>query len=199
MIKIILCALAFGILIGVLGLAPGVFVGNIDPILTVMLCALLFVIGLDMSQNKSVVSEIKRMGPKIIGLPIFIAVGSILGALAIGIVLGIKPANAMAIGAGFGWYSLSGVMLTSLVSAQVGTMALLTNVFREVLSIVMVPFVVKYFGKIVAVAPGGATSMDTTLPIIVRYAGSEVSVISFVSGVVLSVLVIFLVPAFAGL
>ncbi|HEY3422781.1 MAG TPA: LysO family transporter, partial [Methanocellaceae archaeon] len=61
------------------------------------------------------------------------------------------------------------------------------------------PLVVKYFGKIVAVAPGGATSMDTTLPIIVRYAGSEVSVISFVSGVVLSVLVIFLVPAFAGL
>ena len=164
-----------------------------------MLCALLFVIGLDMSQNKSVVSEIKRMGIKIIGLPIFIAIGSILGALAIGIVLGIKPANAMAIGAGFGWYSLSGVMLTSLVGAQIGTMALLTNVFREVLSIVMLPLVVKYFGKIVAVAPGGATSMDTTLPVIVRYAGSEVSVISFVSGVVLSVLVIFLVPAFAGL
>ena len=199
MIRIILCALALGILIGVLGLAPGVFVDNIDPILTVMLCALLFVIGLDMSQNKSVVSEIKRMGIKIIGLPIFIAVGSILGALAIGIVLGIKPANAMAIGAGFGWYSLSGVMLTSLVGAQIGTMALLTNVFREVLSIVMLPFVVKYFGKIVAVAPGGATSMDTTLPVIVRYAGSEVSVISFVSGVVLSILVIFLVPAFAGL
>ena len=104
-----------------------------------MLCALLFVIGLDMSQNKSVVSEIRRMGIKIIGLPIFIAVGSILGALAIGIVLGIKPANAMAIGAGFGWYSLSGVMLTSLVGAQIGTMALLTNVFREVLSIVMLP------------------------------------------------------------
>ncbi len=154
MIRIILCALALGIFIGVLGLAPGIFVGNIDPILTVMLCALLFVIGLDMSQNKSVVSEIKRMGLKIIGLPIFIAVGSILGALAIGIILGIKPANAMAIGAGFGWYSLSGVMLTSLVGAQIGTMALLTNVFREVLSIVMLPFVVKYFGKIVAVAPG---------------------------------------------
>lgn len=199
MIKVILGALALGILIGVLGLAPGILVDSLDVVLTAMLCILLFVIGLDMSQNKSVASEIKRLGLRIIGLPLFIAVGSIVGALAIGMILGIKPAYAMAIGAGFGWYSLSGVMLTSLVGAQIGTMALLTNVFREVLSIILVPFVVKYFGKIVAVAPGGATSMDTTLPIIVRYAGSEVSVISFVSGVVLSLLVIFLVPAFAGL
>jgi len=198
-IRIILSALAIGIALGVLGLVPGALAANLDTILTLMLCALLFVIGLDMSQNKSVVAEIRRVGVRIVGLPLFIAAGSILGALAIGIVLGIDPADAMAIGAGFGWYSLSGVMLTGLVGAQVGTMALLSNVFREVLSMVLVPFVVKYFGKIAAVAPGGATAMDTTLPVIVKYAGSEVSVISFVSGVVLSLLVIFLVPALAGL
>ena len=129
----------------------------------------------------------------------FIAAGSILGALAAGIIIGMDPRYAMAIGAGFGWYSLSGVMLTGLVSAQIGTMALLSNVFREMLSIVIMPIVVKYFGKIAAVAPGGATTMDTTLPIVVQYAGSEMSVISFVSGFTLSMLVIVLVPFFAGL
>jgi uncharacterized membrane protein YbjE (DUF340 family) len=105
----------------------------------------------------------------------------------------------MAIGAGFGWYSLSGVMLTGLVGAQIGTMALLSNVFREMLSIVIMPLVVKYFGKIAAIAPGGATTMDTTLPVVVRYAGSDMSVISFVSGFTLSMLVFVLVPFFAGL
>jgi len=102
-------------------------------------------------------------------------------------------------GAGFGWYSLSAVMLTGLVGAQIGTMALLSNIFREMLSVVIMPLVVKYCGKIAAIAPGGATTMDTTLPVVVRYAGSEMSVISFVSGVTLSMLVIVLVPFFAGL
>ena len=86
-----------------------------------------------------------------------------------------------------------------LVGPDVGTMALLTNVFREVLSILMLPLVVRYLGKTAAVAPGGATTMDTTLPFVVRYAGSEMSILAFVSGVTLSLLVIVLVPALAGL
>lgn len=199
MIYQILLALALGIILGVLGLVPGILTANLDTVLTAMLCTLLFVIGLDMSQNKTVVREIKRMGAKILLLPLFIAAGSVFGALAISFILGIAPNYAMAIGAGFGWYSLSGVMLTSLVSAEIGTMALLSNVFREILSIIMLPFVVKYLGKIASVAPGGATTMDTTLPVIVKYAGSEMSVIAFVSGVILSLLVIVLVPALAAL
>jgi len=78
-------------------------------------------------------------------------------------------------------------------------MALLSNIFREMLSIIIMPLVVRYCGKIAAVAPGGATTMDTTLPVVVKYAGSEMSVISFVSGLTLSLLVVVLVPFFAGL
>ncbi len=199
MIWQILVALALGILIAVFGLVPDVLSTNVDTILTAMLCLLLFFIGLDLSQNRTVVAEIKRMGIKILLLPLFIACGSIVGALAASFVIGISPANAMAIGAGFGWYSLSGIMLTTMVGADIGTMALLSNVFREILSIMLLPFVVRYFGKVAAVAPGGATTMDTTLPFVVKYAGSEMSIIAFVSGVVLSILVVFLVPALAGL
>lgn len=199
MIAIILAALALGLLLALLGLVPVEIVSNLDSMLTLMLCLLLFVIGIDMSQNKTVMKEIRRLGGKIVLLPFFIATGSIIGAFAVSFLLGMAPNNAMAIGAGFGWYSLSGVMLTSLVSAEIGTTALLANVFREVFSIVMVPFVVKYFGKMASVAPGGATTMDTTLPVVVKYAGTEMSVIAFVSGVILSLLVIVLVPLLAGL
>ena len=199
MIWQILVALAMGILIAVFGLVPEALSANVDTILTAMLCLLLFFIGLDLSQNRTVVAEIKRMGIKILLLPLFIACGSILGALVASFVIGISPAYAMAIGAGFGWYSLSGIMLTTMVGADIGTMALLSNVFREILSIMLLPFVVRYFGKVAAVAPGGATTMDTTLPFVVKYAGSEMSIIAFVSGVVLSILVVFLVPALAGL
>ncbi|MCD1296169.1 hypothetical protein CUJ83_14290 [Methanocella sp. CWC-04] len=199
MILIILFALALGILLGVFDLIPCFFTPYLDTLLTVMLCMLMFVIGVDMSQNKTVAAEIKRMGIKIVLLPLFIAAGSIVGALCISCVTNVAPTYAMAIGAGFGWYTLSGVMLTSLVGADIGTMALLSNVFREVLAFMLVPVVVKYLGKISAIAPGGATSMDTTLPVVVKYAGSEMSVIAFISGIVLSLLVMVLVPLFAGL
>jgi len=198
-IPLILAALAIGILAGVWGIAPSAVSGSLETLIMVMLCLLLFVIGLDMSQNSGVLRQARRIGWKMVLLPVFIAGGSILGALAAGVLLSMDPAYAMAIGAGFGWYSLSGVMLTGLVGAQIGTMALLSNVFRELLSILIMPLVIRYFGKLAAIAPGGATTMDTTLPVVVKYAGSEMSVISFVSGFTLSMLVIVLVPFFAGL
>lgn len=196
---IILSALAIGIVAGALGIAPAMMESSLDTLIMAMLCLLLFVIGLDMSQNRSVAAQAKKLGWKMLLLPIFIAAGSILGALFISFFIGMDPRHAMAIGAGFGWYSLSGVMLTGLVGAQVGTMALLSNVFREMLSIIIMPIVVRLFGRLAAIAPGGATTMDTTLPVVVRYAGSEMSVISFVSGFTLSMLVLVLVPFFATL
>lgn len=199
MILIILAALAIGILAGFLGLMPPAIEADLDTLILIMLCLLLFVIGLDMSQNRSVLREIKRIGWRIVLLPVFIAAGSILGALAAGVLGGMDPINSMAIGAGFGWYSLSAAMLTGLVGAEVGTMALLSNVFRETLSIVIMPIVVRYCGKVAAIAPGGATTMDVTLPVVVRYAGSEMGVIAFVSGFILSMLVVVLVPFIAGL
>jgi uncharacterized membrane protein YbjE (DUF340 family) len=199
MITIILSALAIGIIIGILGLTPQAVSVNLDTCIMIMLCLLLFVIGMDMSQNKGVIAQIRHIGWKIVLLPLFIAAGSIAGSLVASLTIGMRPGYGMAIGAGFGWYSLSAVMLTGLVGVQIGTMALLANVFREMLSIVIMPLVVKYFGKIAAIAPGGATTMDTTLPVVVQYAGSEMSVISFVSGFILSMLVIVLVPFLAGL
>jgi len=199
MIAIILSALAIGIIIGILGLTPQAVSVNLNTCIMIMLCLLLFVIGMDMSQNKGVITQIRRVGWKIVLLPLFIAAGSIAGSLVASLIIGMRPGYGMAIGAGFGWYSLSAVMLTGLVGAKIGTMALLANVFREMLSIVIMPLVVKYFGKIAAIAPGGATTMDTTLPVVVQYAGSEMSVISFVSGFILSMLVIVLVPFLAGL
>ncbi len=199
MIWQILLALAIGIIIGVAGLAPDALSANLDTLLTAVLCLLLFVIGIDLSQNGNIVREIKRMGIRLLLIPLLIAAGSIAGALVVSLLIGLTPQYGMAIGAGFGWYSLSSVLLAPIHLGEIGIMALLANVLREMLSIVMLPFVVKYLGKTAAVAPGGATTMDTTLPFVVKYAGSEMSILSLVSGVILSLLVVFLVPLIAGL
>jgi uncharacterized membrane protein YbjE (DUF340 family) len=195
----ILLALVIGIIVGVSGLAPDALSANLDTLLTAVLCLLLFVIGIDLSQNSNVVAEIKRMGVRLLLVPLLIAAGSIAGAGAVSLLIGLTPQYGMAIGAGFGWYSLSSVLLAGIGFGEIGIIALLANVLREMLSIVMLPFVVKYLGKTAAVAPGGATTMDTTLPFVVKYAGSEMGILSLVSGVILSLLVVFLVPLIAGL
>ncbi len=86
-ILLILFALVLGIVAGMLNLAPAVISTGMDTLIMVMLCLLLFVIGLDMSQNKAVFSQLKRIGWRMILLPAFIAVGSILGSLAAGLII----------------------------------------------------------------------------------------------------------------
>jgi uncharacterized membrane protein YbjE (DUF340 family) len=199
MIWQVLLALAIGILAGFSGLVPGAVSGNMDTVLMALLCVLLFLIGIDLSQNRNAIVEIRRIGARLLFIPLLIAAGSILGALAISLLIGLNTSYGMAIGAGFGWYSLSSAILAPISGGEIGVMALLTNIFREILSIILLPFVVHYLGKTAAVAPGGATTMDTTLPFVVKYAGSEMSILSFVSGVTLSLLVVVLVPALAGL
>ncbi len=71
--------------------------------------------------------------------------------------------------------------------------ALISNISREIFTLLATPFLVKYFGTLAPIASGGATSMDTTLPIITKFLGKEYAIISVFSGVVLTILVPFLV------
>jgi len=166
---------------------------HLDPIVTIGLCILLFFVGIDIGRNKNLIRELKEHGWRMLALPLSVALGSIVGSILVGLLLRIPLNFSGAIGAGFGWYTLSAVILTKL-DAQMGALAFLTNVFREVMAMILIPLIAEKMGKVVAIAPGGATSMDTTLPIITRSAGPEYAVMAFVSGAVLSALVPFLVP-----
>jgi uncharacterized membrane protein YbjE (DUF340 family) len=73
--------------------------------------------------------------------------------------------------------------------------ALLSNVMRELATILMAPLLARHFGKLAPIASGGATSMDTTLPIITRCVGAEYAMVSVFSGIVLTVLAPILITA----
>ena len=92
------------------------------------------------------------------------------------------------------FYSVSAVILRGLGGAQLGTVAFMTNVLRELMAFLMIPFVARHFGRYAAVAPSGATAMDTTLPVIARATDDETALIAVISGVVLTALVPVLVP-----
>ena len=173
--------------------------GHLDNITTVALAALVFGVGIDVGRNRSVWQRMRSMGVKIVAIPLMVALGSIAGAAIAGRVLGMPFNESSAIGAGFGWYSLSGIILAQIYNVETGALAFLANVIREVMALVMIPFLVRHVGRLAAIAPGGATTMDTTLPLIVRFAGPDTAVIAFFSGVVLTMAVPLLVPLLINL
>ncbi len=186
----------------ILGLSGGYFflaedfVAYLDLITTYALGILLLGVGIDLGRNRKVLVLARSAGWYLFLIPVVVALGSLLGAGLVGLSLGLLSSESLAIGAGFGWYSLSGIIITNLHSVELGTLAFLTNVFREILAILMIPLIVRFFGKVASIAPGGATTMDVTLPIIKNIAGEEVVIPAFISGVVLSFLVPLLVPLF---
>ncbi len=188
----ILLAVGFGVLFG-LFIFPANMAAYMGTFISVGLCILLFFVGIDIGRQENIVEKIKELGLKVLLVPLMVALGSIVGAMLGGVLLGIPLNHAGAIGAGFGWYSLSAIELAKH-SAQLGTLAFITNVSREIIAIITIPLIAKYIGKLESIAPAGATAMDTTLPIISKATDGNVAVISFITGVTLSLLVPILVP-----
>ncbi len=191
-------AVAVGIAAGY-WLLPEVMGPYLNPITTTSLYLLLFGIGIDLGRQREVWGKLWSMGWKVLLLPVLVALGSLAGAALSGLILGLPFNESTAIGAGFGWYSLSGVLIAEIYHVETGALAFMTNVARELLTFLSVPLVARYIGRFSAVAPGGATTMDTTLPLITKATDADMAVIAFINGSVLSTLVPLLVPFFIHL
>ena len=191
-------AILFGAVLGHWFVPEAVTV-HLDFVTTAALCVILVGVGIDMGSRKEMWGRLWQMGAKALLIPILVAVGSLGGSVIGGAIAGMPFNESMAIGAGFGWYSLSGVLLAKIYSVETGALAFLTNVIRELISFLLIPLLAARAGYMAAVAPGGATTMDTTLPLIARVTDAETSLVALVNGMVLSSLVPVLVPLFINL
>lgn len=182
----------------VMGIGAGLFVPdqiNVDPsdIISVVLYVLLFLAGASVGGDKRVWEILRRVRPKILLLPVGIITGSLLGAAAISFFIPISLRDALAIGSGMGYYSLSSILITELRGETLGALALLSNIFRELLTFVLAPLLIWLGGKVGPIASGGATVMDTTLPVVIKYSGKEYVVIGFISALLVTLSVPILI------
>ncbi len=190
---IILLAVAMGVAAGI-SIVPASLSQHTGMFVNIGLCFLMFWVGVDIGGSKDSFVRLKEYGWRVFLVPVGIAVGSILGTIIAGNFLGYSVGEAGAVGAGMGWYSLSGVLISELHSIRLGTVAFITNVARELIAFVIIPVVAGRIGHMEAITPAGSTSMDTTLPIISRSTGPETAVIAFLSGVLLTAVVPVIVP-----
>ena len=89
--------------------------------------------------------------------------------------------------------------ITEYKGPELGTIALLSNITREIITLLFAPLLVRWFGNLAPISAGGATTMDTTLPIITRYSGQSFVVVSIFHGFVVDFSVPFLVTLFCSI
>lgn len=189
---IILGFFSLGILIGAYDLTP-TFLRETD-YSQYALYVLMFLVGVGIGSDPKALQAITAMNFKILLIPLTTIIGTAIGMIVIIPLLeGVNLKEAMAVGAGYGYYSLSSLIIKDLHSEWLGVVALLSNVIREIITLLLAPMFALIFGKIAPICSGGATSMDTTLPIISNASGKEYAIPSLVHGIVLTILVPFIV------
>lgn len=169
-----------------------------DQLFTATLIVMLFVFGFSFGRDKDAMVKMRKTGARIVAFPILVALGSLAGGLVAGLFLGINLAGTMAVSSGIGWYTLSGPLLGQILGPAWGTLGFTANFFRELLTIITIPLMVK-LDKYAPVASGGGTTMDTTLPLIVRYCGKDMLITAFSNGLVLSLMAPFMIISIASL
>jgi uncharacterized membrane protein YbjE (DUF340 family) len=187
-----------GSLLGYFGVVPAsILEGDIS---FYALGALMFCVGVSLGSDPETLKSFTKINSRLLLLPLLTIVGTLAGAAIVGMLLpNSSVIDSMAVGSGLGYYSLSSIFITEFKGAELGTIALLSNISREILALLLAPVLVKYFGKLAPIAAGGATTMDTTLPIIMKFSGKEYMVLSVFHGFVTDLSVPFLVTLFCSI
>ena len=187
-----------GIIVGVLHLIPQFeWFSNVSYI---TLCALIFLVGFMIGNDVEIFQKFRSLNRLYMLLPLMTIVGTLAGcAITTTLLPHRSPSDCLAVGSGMGYYSLSSVLITQSKGAELGTIALLANIVREVITLLGAPLMVKWFGKLATISVGGATTMDTTLPILTNACGKDFVIVSIFHGFIVDFSVPFLVTFFCSL
>jgi len=165
-----------------------------------VLYGLMFSVGVSIGSDPQVWERFRSLSFHMMLLPILTIIGTLAGTFFVAFILRERSlGDYLAIGSGFGYYSLSSILITEMRGAELGTIALLANIARELITMLGAPLLLRIFGTLAPISAGGATSMDSTLPIILRTGGNNLVVPSLFHGFWVDFSVPFLVTLFCSL
>ena len=120
------------------------------------LCALMFSVGLSVGNDPQTLKNFRSLNPRLVFLPIMTILGTLAGSAAVSLILTHRSlTDCLAVGSGFGYYSLSSIFITEYKGAELGTIALLANISREILTLLAAPLLVRWFGNLAPISAGG--------------------------------------------
>ncbi|BFM49612.1 lysine exporter LysO family protein [Marinomonas sp. THO17] len=183
-----------GVIMGVIGKNWAL---DIEEYVTGLLYFLLFLIGCQLRQGNYRLRKIflNKQG-------VIIALTTIITTLLAGwfgsMILGLAWYQGLAVVSGFGWYSLSGILITGLGDPVLGTTAFLMDLGREIIALMFIPILARINSHL-SVGYCGATAMDFTLPILGKFHGAQIIPVCIASGFIMSILAPILIPLFLNI
>lgn len=212
---VIIAFFAAGLAAGILKFFPESFpVGEVSKW---ALYLLLFFVGLSVGSDSRFSEIIRTMRPKLLLIPLATIVGTLsfsalaawligLSGMAACVTGGLSVPDGLAVGSGFTYYSLSSVLITQLkaplagaaAAAWLGTVALLTNLFKEIAVLVGAPLMTRLAGPFAPICVGGAASMDVLLPSIASASGRQWAFVAVLHGAIIDFCVPFFVSFFCA-
>ncbi|SES77238.1 lysine exporter LysO family protein [Thorsellia anophelis] len=159
------------------------------------LSILIFLVGIQLRHSGLTIKQIllNKKGLLLSGL---ILTSSLLAGMLAALILGMDMKLGLALSSGFGWYSLSGILISDAYGPLWGSIAFFNDLAREILVIILIPiFTAQY--RYITLGLSGATSMDFTLPILQKNGGIEIVPAAIVQGFILSLAALLLLAAFS--
>lgn len=157
-----------------------------------LLIGLIFLVGLDLSSIKPGRGWVSWDA---LSVPLTVVVGSMLGAYSVHLITGEDIRLLLALSTGFGWFTLSSVMIGGLSGEVHGAVALLVDLGRELISIVLLYLLGGPCPR-VGIAAAGATALDSTLPIVRQTCSADSLPVALLSGFILTLLAPFFITLF---
>lgn len=161
---------------------------------TVLLMALLFLVGVSLKGSGVTLKEamLNKRGLQISA--VFIVITLLSGVVFALLFEEVSITKGLALASGFGWYSLSGTVMTDAYGAVWGSVALLNDLSREIIALIFIPWVMRY-SQSAAIGLGGVTSLDFVLPTLTQAGGTKIipTIISFgfITNIISPIMMVF--------
>lgn len=173
-----------------------------------VLYLLMLLLGINLGCNQDIKGFAKMINFKMLLVPVATVTGTFLFSAIAGFILSQWSVfDCMAVGSGFAYYSISSVLITQLktpsigmqLATELGTIALLANIFREMIALIGAPIIRKYFGRLAPISAAGIGSSDILLASISKYSGQEAIPLAILHGILINISVPFFVSLFCNL
>lgn len=170
---------------------------SVDPASEAILILLLFLIGIQL-KNSGLTLKTIILNKHGVAIACLVIVSGLVGGLIAAYLLDLPALHGLAMASGFGWYSLSGILIGDALGPVYGGAAFILELTRELIAIILITVLMHRFPA-TGIGYAGATAMDFALPVIKTTGGIRVVPTAIVSGFILSLMVPFLMLFFLSL
>ncbi len=152
----------------------------------IALILLLVLVGIQLRNSEMTLRQIllNRHGTMV---AIVVVLSSLTGGALSAWILSLPLKTGLAMASAYGWYSLSGILLTDAYGPVIGSAAFFNDLARELCAIILIPTLIRH-SRSSALGLCGSTSMNFTLPVLQRSGGPEIVPAAIVHGFLLSML-----------